>query len=119
MKAFVPIEKQSKKARREYHKKQRRTWGAISPVTRKSPDPQVYKTKKSNDEDFFARKKRIHNGEADEPTLVDFFIAAIHNGLHFVRIDSFYFHCVLACFIVYFSSLYKHYMGAHWFRRGC
>ncbi len=60
MKPFIPIEKQSKKVRREYHKRQRRTWGAISPVTRRPPDPRAY------------QRKRIHNGEADEPTLVDF-----------------------------------------------
>ncbi|MHB1485549.1 MAG: hypothetical protein ACYCYI_12935 [Saccharofermentanales bacterium] len=46
MEPFVPIDKQSKKARRMLFKKQRGSWGAINPVTRKTPDPKVYKRKK-------------------------------------------------------------------------
>ena len=61
MKAFIPIEKQSKKARRACHAKQRRTWGAISPVTRRPPEPKAYK------------RKKIHIVEADERHNVDFF----------------------------------------------
>lgn len=60
-KQFVPLEKSSKKAQREFFKKQRGTWGAISPVTRKSPEPKAYK------------RKRIHKGDADEHPVVDFF----------------------------------------------
>lgn len=64
MKPFVPIEKQSKKVRRELYSKQRGTWGAINPVTRKSPDPKAYK------------RKKVHRGDADEQSDVDFF----HSG---------------------------------------
>ncbi len=60
MKPFVPVEKLGKKVQRELFKKQRVTWGAISPVTRKSPDSKVYK------------RKKIHKGEAEEPSDVDF-----------------------------------------------
>lgn len=60
--AYVPIEKISKKARRELYKKQRGTWGAINPVTRKSPDPKAYK------------RKKIHSKDADEHDAVDFLV---------------------------------------------
>lgn len=47
-KNFVPVEKMSKKAQREYFKKKRNTWGTINPVTKKSTDPKVYNRKKFN-----------------------------------------------------------------------
>ena len=34
MERFVSIEKMSKKKRSEYYKKQRKSWGGLSPVTR-------------------------------------------------------------------------------------
>lgn len=34
MKQLVPLHKQSKKARKAYHAKQRGTWNGLSPVTR-------------------------------------------------------------------------------------
>lgn len=34
MKQLVPLRKQSKKARKAYHTKQRGTWNGLSPVTR-------------------------------------------------------------------------------------
>ena len=42
MNKFIPLEKMSKKAQREYHKRQRKGWGAISPVTRCPENPKVY-----------------------------------------------------------------------------
>jgi len=42
MKQFVPLDKQSKKAQREYHSKQRGTWNGISPVTRIVPNGKAY-----------------------------------------------------------------------------
>jgi hypothetical protein len=51
---FVPLEKQSKKAQREYHAHQRRTWGPLNPVTRKPPNSRAYKraaAKKQNLDD--------------------------------------------------------------------
>lgn len=34
MKQFIPLNKQSKKAQKEYHAKQRGSWNGVSPVTR-------------------------------------------------------------------------------------
>lgn len=67
MKAFVPIEKQSKKARCEFYKKRRGSWGAINPVTRKPSVPGAYK------------RKKIRKGEADGPSDADFLF--VHNRL--------------------------------------
>ena len=46
MKKYVSLEKRSKKAQREYHAKQRRTWGEINPVTRSVPSGKTYNRKK-------------------------------------------------------------------------
>ena len=46
MKKFVSLEKRSKKAQREYHAKQRRTWGDFNPVTRSVPSGKTYNRKK-------------------------------------------------------------------------
>ena len=35
MNKYVSLDKRSKKAQREYHAKQRRTWGELDPVTRR------------------------------------------------------------------------------------
>ena len=44
MRKSVPYAKLSKKARRQADLARRQTW-AISPVTRRSPDPKAYKRK--------------------------------------------------------------------------
>ncbi|MCL2124451.1 MAG: hypothetical protein FWH33_00490 [Oscillospiraceae bacterium] len=44
---YTPLEKRSKKEQREHHAAQRRSWGGISPVTRKPPNPKAYNRKKS------------------------------------------------------------------------
>ena len=46
MKKYVSLNKRSKKAQREYHAKQRRTWGELNPVTRSVPSGKVYNRKK-------------------------------------------------------------------------
>lgn len=61
MKQMVPLEKQSKKARQEFHRRQRGSWGEISPITRTSPNPRAYK------------RKKIRKGDADERPDTDFF----------------------------------------------
>lgn len=43
MRSIVPLCKQSKKARREFYKKQRGTWNGLSPVTRVVPNGKRYK----------------------------------------------------------------------------
>lgn len=46
MKKFVPFDKLSKKKKQEISKKRRRTWGAVSPVTRKPANPKAYNRSK-------------------------------------------------------------------------
>lgn len=46
MKQYVTLDKRSKKAQKEYHAKQRRTWGELNPVTRSVPSGKVYNRKK-------------------------------------------------------------------------
>ena len=47
MERYIPVEKLSKKKRRELAARQRRGWGGISPVTRKPPNPRAYNRKKT------------------------------------------------------------------------
>lgn len=42
----VPIRKQSKKARKEHHRRQRGTWNGVNPVTRVVPSGKVYNRKR-------------------------------------------------------------------------
>lgn len=46
MKQYVSLEKRSKKAQKEYHAKQRVTWGELNPATRSVPSGKVYNRKK-------------------------------------------------------------------------
>lgn len=46
MNKYVSLDKRSKKAQREYHGKQRRTWGELNPVTRSVPSGKTYNRKK-------------------------------------------------------------------------
>ena len=46
MKKMIPLNKQSKKAQRNYHSKQRGSWNGLSPVTRVVPSGKVYDRKK-------------------------------------------------------------------------
>ena len=46
MNKYVSLDKRSKKAQREYHAKQRRTWGEVNPVTRSVPSGKAYNRKK-------------------------------------------------------------------------
>ena len=67
MNKYVSLDKRSKKAQREYHAKQRRTWGEVNPVTRSVPSGKTYNRKKEKqrigkefrngfDADLFFRK---------------------------------------------------------------
>ena len=42
MAQLVPLNKRSKKARKEYHTKQRGSWYGLSPITRTVPSGKVY-----------------------------------------------------------------------------
>ena len=46
MNRYVSLDKRSKKAQRECHVKQRRTWGELNPVTRSVPSGKTYNRKK-------------------------------------------------------------------------
>ncbi len=50
MEKFIPLEKRSKKAQKEYHARERRTWGSMSPVTRTVTNGKAYNRKKLNQE---------------------------------------------------------------------
>lgn len=47
MQKFIPYEKLSKKEKRKRDALRRNTWGALNPVTRKSPAPRVYDRRKA------------------------------------------------------------------------
>lgn len=51
MKKYVSLDKRSKKAKREYHAKQRQTWGGVNPATRTIPDAKAYNRKKEKEKD--------------------------------------------------------------------
>ena len=55
MEKFIPYDKLSKKAKRELDARRRGTWGGLSPVTRKPPNPKAYdrnKAKRRKYDDF-------------------------------------------------------------------
>ena len=43
---YVPLDKRSKKKQKEYHNKQRKSWGEFSPITRKTDNQKIYSRKK-------------------------------------------------------------------------
>ena len=47
MKKYIPYEKLSKKKQRELDRKQRITWGSLSPVTRNTANPKAYNRQKA------------------------------------------------------------------------
>lgn len=47
MEKYIPYEKMSKKQRKELNNLKRRTWGEISPVTRRPENPKAYNRKKA------------------------------------------------------------------------
>ena len=51
----VPLKKQSKRAQKEFHNKQRGSWYGISPVTRTVPSRRLYDRKRIKREERWAR----------------------------------------------------------------
>ncbi len=47
MEKFIPFEKLSKKQQRELNNQKRKTWGELSPVTRRPENPKAYNRKKA------------------------------------------------------------------------
>ena len=44
---YVPLEKRSKRQQKEFHDSQRKTWGGLNPITRKTANHKAYNRKKS------------------------------------------------------------------------
>ena len=73
-KRYVPLDKMSKRQKKEYHAMFRGSWGGVNPVTRKPPDPRAYNRKKSG-----------QRHEDESPT--GFFLRKILNKpFHIVRV---------------------------------
>jgi hypothetical protein len=49
MSKYVSLDKRSKKQQKEYHSKQRRTWGDFNPVTRSVTNGKAYNRKKEKE----------------------------------------------------------------------
>jgi len=45
---YIPLDKRSKAKQKEYHTMQRKTWGEINPITRKTENKKLYNRKKLN-----------------------------------------------------------------------
>lgn len=58
MNKYVSLDKRGKKAQREYHAKQRRTWGEFNPVTRSVSSGKTYNRKKEKQRN----SKEFRNG---------------------------------------------------------
>lgn len=48
---FIPLKKQSKRAQKEYHDKQRGSWNGVVPVTRVIPNKKAYDRKRAKQAD--------------------------------------------------------------------
>ena len=44
---YIPLDKRSKAKQKEYHSKQRKSWGELNPITRKTENKKAYNRKKS------------------------------------------------------------------------
>lgn len=51
MEKFIPFKKLSKKEQRRKNREKRSTWGALSPVTRRSKNPKAYDRRKAQRSD--------------------------------------------------------------------
>lgn len=72
MKQYVPLDKRSKKAQKEYYAKRRRTWGELNPVTRSVPSGKVYNRKKES-------RESVLNSEMG---LMPFLCSTWHRRMH-------------------------------------
>ena len=55
MEKFIPYHKLSKKKRRELDRLRRGSWGALSPVTRRSENPKAYNRRKARKQEDESR----------------------------------------------------------------
>ena len=49
---IIPLNKQSKKAQKEYYKQQRNDWGEVNPISKVIPNKKAYKRKDKHKERF-------------------------------------------------------------------
>ena len=56
MMKYVPLEKQSKKAQKGHHDRQRGSWNGVAPVTRVVPDKKKYERSRIRHADRLLRK---------------------------------------------------------------
>lgn len=57
--AYVPLEKQSKKAQKAFHARQRGSWNGINPISRKAPNRKAYDRNRAKTAD---RRESMHSG---------------------------------------------------------
>ena len=57
---FIPLKKQSKRARKEFYEARRGSWEGMNPVTRTVPSKKVYDRKK--------QKQADHRSYSDRPS---------------------------------------------------
>ena len=55
---YVPLEKQSKKAQKEHHDRQRGSWNGVVPVTRLIPDKKKYERSRAKQADRILRNAK-------------------------------------------------------------
>ena len=88
MSKYVSLDKRSKKAQKEYHSKQRRTWGELNPVTRSVPSGKAYNRKKEKERiskefkdgfgagPFYSKRNVLHRVEISGSAFRFYFSAA-------------------------------------------
>ena len=54
MEKYIPYNKMRKKQQREYDKQQRKDWGGLSPVTRRTANPKAYNRAKAKRDPFYS-----------------------------------------------------------------
>lgn len=88
MKKYVPLDKRSKKARKEYYSGLRHTWCGLNPVTRTVPNGKAYNRNKDKQERYKISRESGDGFDAD-----------------FLRFFLFVKSCV-CCTIIFASVLY-------------
>ncbi|SBW00011.1 conserved hypothetical protein [uncultured Eubacteriales bacterium] len=56
MKKLIPLKKQSKRAKKAYHAKQRGSWHGVCPITRTVPSGRTYDRNRAKREDKASRE---------------------------------------------------------------
>lgn len=62
MNKYIPLNKQSKRQQREYHRQRRGDWNGLSPVTRADANPKAYDRNKSKKDTRFIAGEGFGDG---------------------------------------------------------